>query len=704
MASLVIGLDIGGTFTDLALLHAEGEDVLAVKVPTTPRDPWAGARAGLQAAAVARGLGLPELLSRTVKLVHGTTLTSNVLFNRDGARVGLIATRGFGDQILIMRAKGRVAGLSLSERRHFRATRKPEPIVDRPFIQEVAERIDHKGAVVTPLDLVEAEAAVECLVARGVEAIAVCLLWSFKNPGHERLLGDLIRSRHPEIFVSLSSELSPVVGEYERTATTALNCYVGPAIAGYLARLRAETQGAGLPAPPLILQSHGGAVHPDEVVPIQTVESGPAAGVLGAKFLADLLGVPNVIATDMGGTTFKVGLIRDGAWFAAPEAVIGQFEIQVPMVDVISIGAGGGSIAANDGGRLRVGPQSAGAEPGPACYGKGGELPTVTDADLALGYLNPSFFLGGDIRLDPARAVAAVRRHIAEPLFGGDVAAAALGIRRVADAQMADLIRKATIERGYDPREFVLMAYGGAGPAHCCAFAEEAGLDRAVVPFAATVYSALGAAVAEVRMSRKRSAPRYLPADPAAVAEVYGGLEAEVAAAMGRQGIPPTAVSFTRWVEMRYRRQMHVIRVPVPAGALDGAAVERVAAGFEALYARLYGASAAYREAGMEMITYGVEAAAKTHQPELPAPPPAGPDPMTARVGSRRVCWDARRGPEETPVYRGEDLRPGHAFRGPAIGEYRGTTLVVPAGWAAELDRYRNVHLTRSLQADKLTS
>lgn len=692
---LVIGLDIGGTFTDLALLDPEAADVTLVKTPSTPRDLWAGARAALEAAAAGRGIGLSDLLSRTVKLVHGTTVTTNVLFNRNGARVGLIATRGFGDQILIMRAKGRVAGLSLAERRHFRATTKPEPLVDRPFIEEVAERIDHKGAVVTPLDAAEAAAAVDRLVARGVEAIAVCLLWSFKNPAHERLIGDLIRTRHPKVFVSLSSELSPVIGEYERTATTVLNCYVGPAIAGYLERLRAETGRAGLAAPPLILQSHGGAVHPDEVVPVQTVESGPAAGVLGAKYLADLLGMRNVIATDMGGTTFKVSLIRDGAWFAAPEAVIGQFEIQIPMVDVISIGAGGGSIAACDGGRLRVGPQSAGADPGPACYGKGGEAPTVTDADVALGYLNPEFFLGGEIRLDAGRAAAAVRRHVADPLFGGDVAAAALAVRRVADAQMADLIRKATIERGEDPRDFVLMAYGGAGPAHCCAFAEEAGVDRVVVPFAATVYSALGAAVAEVRMSRKRSAPLYLPVDPAAVAEIYGGLEGEVGAAMARQGIPGASVGLERWVEMRYRRQMHVIRVAVPGGVLDGAALNRIAADFEALYARLYGAGAAYREAGMEMITYGVDAVAKTHQPDLPSLPPAGADPGMARIGSRRVCWDAARGPEETPIYRGEALRPGNVVHGHAIAEYHGTTLVISPGWRAVVDRYRNVHLTR---------
>ncbi len=378
------------------------------------------------------------------------------------------------------------------------------------------------------------------------------------------------------------------------------------------------------------------------------------------------------------------------------ESQVGDFPLMIPAVDVTSIGAGGGSIAWADSSRvLKVGPQSAGAEPGPACYGKGGDEPTVTDADVVLGYLNPDFFLGGEIRLDAGRAAAAVGRHVADSLFGGDVAAAALGIRRVADAQMADLIRKDTIERGEDPRDFVLMAYGGAGPAHCCAFAEEAGLGRVVVPFAATVYSALAAAVAEVRMTRKRSAPLYLPVDPAAVAGIYRDLETEVAAAMARQGAPSAAVGVARWVEMRYRRQMHVLRVPVPGGTLDGAAVDRIAADFEALYARLYGASAAYREAGMEMITYGVDATAKTHQPELPSLPPAGPDPSAARAGMRRVCWDAARGPEETPIYRGETLRPGNTWHGPAIAEYRGTTWVVPAGWGAELDRYRNVHLTK---------
>ncbi len=695
MTSFTIGLDVGGTFTDLALLESARPDVRIVKTPTTPEEPMAGVWRALALAAETAGVSLEELLARTDKFVHGTTLTTNVLFNRDGPRVGLLTTRGFGDQSLIMRAKGRVAGLSLAERRHFRRTDKPTPLVDYPLIVEVAERVDYKGAVLVPLDLADAREALDALERPGAEAFAVCLLWSFRNPVHERVLADLLRARFPGAFVTVSSELSPVLGEYERTMTAIVNSYVGPRVAEYLQGLRRDLTARGLACPPLILQSHGGAAHADEVVPVQTIESGPAAGVVGARYLADLLGLRHVIAADVGGTTFKVGLIRDGEWFYASETVIGQFELQIPMIDVISIGAGGGSVAWVDGGRLRVGPQSVGARPGPACYDEGGTEPTVTDADLVLGYLNADYFLGGRLALDRGRAEDAIGRRVAAPLFGGDVLAAADGIRRVTEAQMADLIRKATIERGHDPRDFVLMAYGGAGPVHCCAYAEEAGIDRIVVPYAATVHSALSAAVAEIRHTRRLSAPMILPGDPAPVAAAFARIEADAVAMLGRQGIAPTQVRLERWAEMRYRRQMHVVRVTAPAGEVTAEILRRLADEFEARYARLYGASANYREAGIELVTFGVDAVAKTPQPELTPLALESPDSGHARKGERAVCWSRAAGSAPSLVLDGERLRPGNRFAGAAIVEYVGTTLVVPPGWAAEVDAYRNVHLTR---------
>lgn len=319
----------------------------------------------------------------------------------------------------------------------------------------------------------------------------------------------------------------------------------------------------------------------------------------------------------------------------------------------------------------------------------------MTDADLVLGYLNPEYFLGGRLRLDRRLAEEAIARAVAAPLFGGDSLAAAEGIRRVADAQMADLIRKATIERGHDLRDFVLMAYGGAGPVHCCAYAEEAGIDRIVVPHAATVHSALSAAVAELRHTRRLSAPMVLPGDPARARAAFSQVAEDALSTLGRQEIHSTQVALERWAEMRYRRQMHVVRVPVTTGELDAGALARLADAFEARYARLYGASANYREAGIEIVSFGVDAVAKTAQPELAPLPREGTGCDHAAKARRPVLWSRAEGLRPTPVLDGARLRPGNRFAGPAIAEYEGTTLAVPAGWSADVDEYRNVHLTR---------
>ncbi|MDA1000109.1 MAG: hydantoinase/oxoprolinase family protein, partial [bacterium] len=418
-----IGIDIGGTFTDAAVTGPNGGRAILAKSPSTPGDYLQGVVAALEDAARQLGLPLRELLSGASLLAHSTTVTSNVLWTRTGPRVGLIATGGFGDQILIMRGIGRVAGLSLAERRHYRRTDKPEPLVPRKRIREMDERIDATGEVIVPLDEGKARAALRSLAREDkIEALAVGLLWSFRNPVHEKRIKALAAEEIPGIPVSLSSEVSGRLGEYERTATAVLNAYVAGAMEGYLEQLLDRLRKEGLRQPPLIVQSNGGLTPIDRVMPIQTVESGPAVGVVGAARLSKELGKPNLIATDVGGTTFKVAHIQEGRWELADETVLTKYHVHVPMVEVSSIGAGGGSIAWEDGGRLRVGPRSAGAVPGPACYGTGGEAPTVTDADLLLGVLNPENFLGGQIHLDADAARRAFEKEIAPRFFDGDAA------------------------------------------------------------------------------------------------------------------------------------------------------------------------------------------------------------------------------------------------------------------------------------------
>lgn len=685
-----VGVDVGGTFTDAVIVDTERGRIYQSKAPTTPQDLSQGVFDALN---LSVGFSAETLLPRTNKFAHGTTQSTNALFTRNGAKVGLIATRGFGDQILIMRGGGRVAGMSLPERRHFAPTCKPNPIVPKPLIVEVSERVDYKGAVITPLDPEEARRAVEALLEKGVEAVSIALLWSLRNPAHERALRDIAAALSPGTYVSVSSELAPIIGEYERTATAVIDAYVGPSTVDYIRLLAERLRDAGLRSALLILQAGGGVSRAEQVVPVQTIESGPAAGILASQFLAEKLGHRNVIATDVGGTTFKVGLIVEGEWAYARDTVVEKFTYRAPMVDVTSIGAGGGSIAWVDEGRLRVGPQSAAAEPGPACYGRGGAEPTVTDADVVLGYIDPEYFLGGRMPLEGALAEKSIRERIAEPLFGGDVVRAALGIRQVVNAQMADLLRKVTVERGHDPRDFVLMVYGGAGPTHCTLFGPEAGVDRAVVPFTAPVHSAFGAVTSDMRITLERSDPMAAPLEPGRVRSLYRAIEKEALERLKAEGKRRGEIELSRSASLRYRRQMHEVSVPVPAGKLDGKALAGAVDEFERRYEARYGRGAAYREAGVEFIGFKVEAVGREAKPRLVRRRPKGESPSGALKGRRPVCFDAVKGHRRTPIYEGERLESGNLVPGPAIIEYASTTVVVGPRQRAEVDPYKNVTL-----------
>ncbi len=684
-----IAVDIGGTFTDVVAIDNRTGHTVMGKSLTTPSDLQQGVLSGLKNAAENLNIGMPDLLGRTERMVHATTQSSNAVFAFTGARTAVLTTRGFGDTLTIMRASGRVAGLSVFERHHYRATSKPRLLVDERDIFEIAERVDAHGEIVTPLD--EAEVArVACLLAeRGYEAVAIAYLFSHQNPVHERRTAEIIRREAPRLYVSVSADIAPVMGEYERSATAVFNAYVGPVIDNYLTQLERTLADTGLKQKLLIVQANGGLATVSQTVPIYTIESGPAAGVVGAAHLATRLGHGNVIATDVGGTTFKVAVIEGGNWSYNTQTVLNQYQLRLPMIDVASIGAGGGSIAWVDGGRLRIGPKSASADPGPACYGLGGVDPTVTDADVALGYIDPDSFLGGRMKLHRDKAVEAIRIKIAEPLFGGDVMAAAAGIRKVVDSQMADLIRKCTLERGYDPRDFVMMAYGGAGPVHAASYAAEAGATKLLVPYFATVHSAYGAALSDIRFSLQFSEPIVLPNDPARVEAIFAAMEAKGAEALSRADVPESSRRYDRWVEARYRRQVHQLRIPAPS-RVDDAAIEQLIKAFEREYERLFGPGSGLADAGVELINYGVDAVGVVDKAPWKEEATGGP---AAPKSTRQAYCAQQQSMVSTPVYAGPALSPGAEIDGPAIIEHPGTTIVVLSGQSATIDAFRHTHI-----------
>lgn len=685
-----VGIDIGGTFTDVCVIDTRDGHEVIEKVPTTPDDLTRGLLAGVTRAACSFGLSLEDLLSRTVRFSHATTQTTNVMFTWEaGARVGLLTTRGFADELLIMRARGRVAGLGLSERRHLRATDKPVQIVPRSRIVEIDERIDRSGAVLEELDVDGARRSIEGLLVDGVEAFAISLMWGHVNPAHEQSLRRLIAELSPAAHVSLASEVAPVTGEYERTSTTVVNAYVGPTLERYLGRLQHLLQDLGLRVPILVFQAGGGVSTVSSVLPVSTIESGPAGGMVAAAGLAARLDLPRAIATDVGGTTFKVGLVVDGRWSMAPETIINQYSLQSPMIDIVSIGAGGGSIAWVDGSRLRIGPQSAGAAPGPACYGWGGVQPTVTDADLLLGMLDAERFLDGRMTLDAARAATAMQ-PVADALFGGDVTAAAAGVREVVDSHMGDLIRKATLERGFDPREFTVIAFGGAGPVHAASYARAAGAERVVIPHSATIFSAHGIVISDATRIQQRSVPSDSAADERVILELYRGLSAGARADLELQGVPEEQVIVHHFADVRYERQLHDVRVELGTElpTLDGLHRE-----FVQRYDRLYGAGAHSLGARPRVIRVGVEAVAANDVASRIAAG-AGDAAALVPIAEREVFWPELGRLSTTRIYDiGAQPTRSHDIPGPAIINQPATCVIVPPGATARVDAHRTVHI-----------
>jgi N-methylhydantoinase A len=682
-----LSVDIGGTFTDV-VVSGNGRTATA-KALTTPDDLRQGVLAALGEVAAALGEPLDQVLGEAQRFVHATTQSINAILSFSGAKTAVVTTRGFGDTLTIMRATGRVAGLSVFERHHYRMTNKPRMIADERDIFEISERTDYAGRSIVPLDEDAVRKLAGTLRERGYEAVAIAFLFSHKNDTNERRAAEILKSELPNVYVSLSSAVAPVLGEYERSATTLLNAYIGPVITGYLDGLVEALRDAGLKRDPLIVQANGGLTTPAQTIPIFTVESGPAAGVVGSACMAADLGVANVIATDVGGTTFKVAIIEGGKWGYAKETILNQYQLRLPMIDLVSIGAGGGSIAWIDNGRLRVGPRSASSKPGPACYGLGGNEPTVTDADVVLGYISAESFLGGRMRLDIGKAEQAIRGHIAIPLFNGDVIAAASGIKRVIDAQMADLIRKTTLERGHDPRQFVMMAYGGSGPVHAASYGSDIGVREIIIPFHAPVHSAYGCNLSDVRFSLRASDPMVLPVPPEKLEAIFTAMEAQGAELLARADVAGAARRYERWIEARYRRQVHTVRIPAPAVVESDKAVAAIAAAFAAEYERLFGPGSALKDAGIECVNYGVDAVGIVTKPT--AHRQVTSDASEPRL--RPVFCPIRSQMIETPVYDGRRLRESDTVIGPAIIEHPATTIVIHAGQHSRIDRFGNTRI-----------
>ncbi len=682
-----IAVDIGGTFTDIVLSRSDGA-MFVHKVSSSTHAPERAVVEGI-AAILAHAEVAP---GDVAEILHGTTVGSNAILQRAGARTGLLTTRGFRDVLEI----GRVRTPELYDL----AWDKPEPLVRRRFRLEVNERIGADGSVLEPLDEASVLAAAEQLVEEGIEAIAICFLNSYRNPAHERAAAELVRGRYPEIALCASIDILPQIKEYERTSTTVVNAFLLPVMRRYLGQLKDGLAGLGIEAPILVTTSNGGAVGIETAAerPVFFIGSGPAAGVVGAARLARAIDTPNAIAFDMGGTTAKAALIEDGALVRTQEYEFregistssrfikaGGYLLKVPAIDIAEVGAGAGSIATVDeGGLLQVGPASAGAEPGPACYGQGGARATVTDANVVLGLLNPQRLVGGALTLQPALARAAIERDVAGPL-GLSVEAAALGIRRLANASMARALRAVTVERGVDPRDQSLIAFGGSGPVHACDLAAALGIRRVIVPPLSGVFTAVGMLESDVELPFVRAFPGDLEILLSAEADtLLGELEADARTALAAEGFDHGEVHFE--VDLRFEGQDSELVLPLYRTALTSSSLADLAKQFRAEYRRLY----AYEsDEPVEVVNLRALARGVRDKVLDRAHARLGLASETSAAAARSAWLD--NAAMIVPVVSRAVL--AGSFEGPLIIEAYDTTVIVPAGWRGNTDKLGNLIL-----------
>ncbi len=688
-----LGIDIGGTFTDATLIDQETGRTRIAKVSSTPHDPSVAFLRVTE-----RILREAEVPPREVRyVVHGTTVATNAIIEGKIARTGFVTTEGFRDLLEIAR--------QIRPSLYDLQFEKPKPLVPRYLCFGVPERLDARGEVLTPLDPQAMRAVAEELRLQGVEAVAVCFLHSYLNPAHEKLAGEILSEVLPEAVVSLSSEVAPEIREYTRASTTIINVSLRPLVGRYLQTIQDRLRAAGLEAELLVMQSSGGVFTfaAASEKPVFIVESGPAAGVIAATHLGGALGHRHILSFDMGGTTAKAGMVQEGAPRITKDYEVGAtaraghgsgrgsgYPIRTPVIDLVEIGAGGGSIAwVDSGGALRVGPMSAGADPGPVCYNNGGTQPTITDANLVLGRINPHNFLGGEITLDVEGARRAIREHCAAKL-GMDVIAAAHGIVEIANAAMINALRLVSVQRGYDPRDFVLIAFGGAGPLHANRLAAELQVPTTIIPMSPGIFSALGLLVTDLKHDYATTLiQRTDSLDADRVEAAFERMEREGRAVLAREDIAEQDMQFARQVEMRYVGQSYELALPLPNHALTPADVAALLEQFHREHARAYGFSAPGEPT--EFVNLRLTALGKITKPELHALKNKNPDPSAARRESRQVYFAERSGFVDCAIYDRYRLGAGAVIPGPAIVEEFDSTTVIHPGYHARVDDYGNL-------------
>lgn len=677
---LRIGVDVGGTFTDFLVVDEAGNAEIH-KTSTTPGDPSIGFFRGLEKAAARRGLQFDDFLHQVETIVHGTTITTNATLTGDGANTGFITTKGFRD-VLNMRR-----GL---KERQFEKYAPPPALIPRRHIQPVEERINVQGEILVPLNEEDVRAAARYFREQGVEAVAVSFLWSFRNPSHELRVREILEQELPGIYVSLSTEVLPQIRLYERNSTTALNAYVGPVLTRYISRLLAQLETGNFTGNLLIMQSNGGVMSPQvaQRYASNTLLSGPAGAPMAGVFYGNTHGFRNVITIDMGGTSFDVALVKDAEPAVTTEGMIGEHRIASPILDIHTIGAGGGSIAWIDqGGLLAVGPKSAGAAPGPACYGRGGVLPTVTDAQYVLGYLDPAYFEEGELEFDAEAARTAIGEHIARPL-SMDLVAAADGIYQLVNNNMAAALGVVSVERGYDPREFVLVVAGGAGPIHAAAIARELDIPLILIPRESSVFCAAGMLISDLKHDYVRTYAADIDrVDTGQVTALFAEMTETARQTLRSEAVPDERVEVKYSADLRYIGQFNEVEVPLPEGGeLADRSVTDLCAAFHLKHDSLYGYS--MPDAGVELINLRITARGKTEKPVQEKHGKSGARPDHALLGSRNAWFDDEF--IDTPVYDGLKLVNGNRVNGPAVVVQPTTTIIVPPDFALLCDEYNN--------------
>ena len=699
-----VGVDVGGTFTDAVAIDEAG-NLYVGKAPTTPRRIAKGVMDSLHDAARNAGLDLTELLAATRFLGHGTTVGTNALVTRGGARVGLLITAGFEDTPFIQRAIGRIAGLSDEEMRQQVSLRQPVPLVARDCIVGVLERVDSTGNVLVPLSETEAVRCVSALLEQGVEAIAICLLWSFLNPSHELMLADVVRRIAPAMQLSVSCELAPKIRENARCNTVVIDAFIRGKVHDYLGDLRDQLAQQGFRQSLASMQCFGGVTDSRHASPISTIDSGPVGGVMGSKRLAGLLGENNVITTDVGGTTFDVSVIARGEENLAREyfgaaGVIERFEVLTPRVDILSIGAGGGTIAWFDkaSNTIKFGPHSAGSEPGPVFYGAGGTQVTLADAWLTLGYLDSARFLGGRLKVDAEAAGLAIEQQLARPL-GISPTQAALAVVELANHHMSDAIKVYLAARGLDVSEFVMFAFGGGGPMHAAAYGEICGVRKTYLVANAGVFSAFGIALADTKHRQQVTLFAREPFDVDAIIHSFADLESRLMAQFEREGLPPGQIQKRYFVDLRYQGQFHELTIEIPDPRSFEGGSQALRRRFEEHYQAVYGAAPSVYSK-LELVGLGVDGIAETPKPSLRRSQTS--ERPAVAVKYRQACFDAADGYRAVAVFSHRDLLASQRIPGPAFVEDDYLTMIILPAQTGIVDALGNVvihHSERSFDA-----